>query len=202
MDTFHYAVKLMGYSLKYIKSLQVMGDSKVRDRFDMAEIMQKIKGRVSPYNEASGWTGNSLNILYNAADSSGDGGEYMAATEDDELLALAFFSETSFKPIPYFGADPKLWPVETGENVIYLHWLAGKGRGGGIAIVKELMKIAEAENKMLMLQSTNGARSFYEYAGFNVTPESEMYYYWLPSAIRSEYKDRINSVVNNEGEEG
>jgi hypothetical protein len=181
MHKFYDAIKQLGYSVKYIKSLHVIDNDSVRSTYNMREMVRKITQGVPPYNTDNGWSSNALDILSSAASAGSDSsGNYMAVVEDDgEIIALCFYTFTSVDTDWYFTGS-----LNTGvTELLYLDWLAGKGKGGGVTLVHELMQIAEASNVILLLQSTSGARSFYESVGFEKSLDPA-YYYWLPSRLR------------------
>lgn len=65
------------------------------------------------------------------------------------------------------------------EKCLYLKWLTGNGKGGGVAIIKELMKVADSLGVMIFLNATTSSKSFYAANGFKKSLDPA-YYYWIP----------------------
>lgn len=107
-------------------------------------------------------------------------------TEDVELLAFGNF----------FTVNDQLYPDDGTNGMLILDDLVGIGRGGGSAVIEELIDIADDENRSFVLESLEGSTSFYErfdfeHIGFSKPSGHDklnMYYYpdGKPEALREE----------------
>lgn len=113
-----------------------------------------------------------------------DDGLYpMAVLDKGQLISIAAYAIVNGNavneiPVAYNSYYNKF---------IYLSWLAGKGKGGGVIVVRELMQIAEALNVPILLEAVNNSDTFYRKVGFIESSLKSSYYYWLPSGIEDDF---------------
>ncbi len=176
MKSLYDAIKSMGYSLKYIKSIQVLSEDMATGYIDSQ--FNDIIDRVGQFSEGGTWGNDSYRYLKNAITEGRV--EFAVAINSDELLSVGAFS---IEGIDHFimSKMPEQFPRV--EKFLYLKWLTGNGKGGGVAVIHELMQIAESAGLMLFLNATTSSKSFYESVGFEKSLDPA-YYYWLPSSIR------------------
>ncbi len=176
MKSLYDAIKSMGYSLKYIKSIQVMSGDMAESYVD--NIFNDIIGEVGQFSKDGEWKSDSYRILKNAVTETD--GEYIVAINGNELLAVGVFK---IEKMDAYTMSKLPEDIPMMKNFIHLKWLAGNGKGGGVTLINEIMQIAEAEGIILFLTSRLSSRGFYEMAGFSQSVDNS-YYYWLPSSIR------------------
>lgn len=170
-------IKSLGFSKSYLKSIQVLSGRDAED-YIMNEVFNDIISRTGQFENGGSWEKTPFSILKQAVTATEV--EYLVAVNADELLAVAAFSIDNISLFEIAKLPFDVFPM---KDFLHLRFIAGNGKGGGATLINELMEIAETKNKMLFLNSTPNARSFYKQTGFQQSLD-DLYFYWLPSSLR------------------
>jgi hypothetical protein len=106
---------------------------------------------------------------------------FFAIVDDatNELVAVASYDITTSIPndIVRFVSDETLARMSEYNKYIELRWLAEIGRGGGVAILKDIMQLAVVENAPVTVWASDMLGSFYKRNGFADEGNDRFIYY-------------------------
>lgn len=175
MLTTYVTISKKSFPVKHTKSLRVYNKSNL-SREIMRDFISQIASWPNPEQHYAD------EALFDITD-----GTFlpMAVTDGNELIAIAAYgivNGNAYNEIPVVY-NPHY------TKFIYLSWIAGKGKGGGAIIIKELMQIAESINAPILLEAVNNSDAFYIRADFEKSPLRKGYYYWIPSRVENDFLD-------------
>lgn len=113
-------------------------------------------------DQAQSWKdGHARSIVQFILDNMGSDLIMIALDNDDFASAICAYEYLSVRQMFLsHGFDSE-------NGGFYINWLAGNGTGGAGAILRELTRAADQNEKIILLESEDNAITFYEKYGFN-----------------------------------